>query len=689
MKPGTGGSSQPAGSLDTALKHARQLLDSRPALAAEQAIEILKVCPRHPEARLIAGAARRLVSDTVGSVETLRALTADLPEWGLAHHELGLALAQVGRGDEALVAFEQAVTLEPNMADAWRALADHLTAIGDFAAADAAYARQIKAAAHDSRLLPAAAALCEGRIPIAERLLRNHLKRMPTDVAAIRMLAEVAARIGRYHDAELLLSRALELAPGFAAARQNYALVLHRQAKASDALREVERLLAEDPNHPSYRNLKAVVLGTIGEYEHSIAIYAGLIAQYSQQPKIWISYGHALKTAGRQADAVAAYRRTLELAPTMGEAYWSLANLKTFRFESTDIDAMRSQLAHPHLSDEDRCFFEFALGKALEDAGDYAQSLEYYERGNRRRRAQVSYDPDELTDLVRRSRQLLDQRFFEQRRGYGAAAPDPIFIVGLPRAGSTLLEQILASHSAIEGTMELPDLMAIARELAGPVRPDALPPYPHVLANLSAEACRALGEQYLARTRIHRKRGAPFFIDKMPNNFAHIGLIQLALPSARIIDARRHPLGCCLSAFKQHFARGQNFSYTFEELGRYYRDYVDLMAHFDAVLPGRVHRVNYEALIENPEAEVRRLLHYCGLPFEEQCLRFHENARAVRTASSEQVRQPLFRDGLTHWRHYEAHLEPLRAALGPVLASHRGAPDLSSTTAWEEKEIHV
>jgi len=557
------------------------------------------------------------------------------------------------------------------MPDGWRALGDQLTVAGDTTGADNAYAQHIRASTRDPRLLAAAAALCENQIPHAELLLRNHLKAHPTDVAAIRMLAEVAARLRRYQDAETLLERCLELAPSFIAARHNYAIVLHRQNKAEGALREVNALLAVDERHPGYNNLKAAILAMIGELDGSIEIYGRVLAAYPQQAKIWMSYGHALKTNGREADSVAAYEKSIALAPQLGEAYWSLANLKTVSFSAVQLQAMRAQLARPDLSREDRFHLHFALGKALEDAHSYAESFEHYAAGNRLRRATLNYSAQELTELVRRCKTLLTREFFAARRDFGSEQSDPIFIVGLPRAGSTLIEQILASHSRIEGTMELPHLPALARSLQSPDQPGG---YPQVLQNLTAVQARGLGEQYLERVRIQRKSAAPFFIDKMPNNFMHIGLIQLALPNARIIDARRHPLGCCFSGFKQHFARGQSFTYSLEDIGRYYHDYVELMAHFDAVLPGRVHRVFYESMIADTETEVRRLLDFCGLPFEAQCLRFYENERAVRTASSQQVRKPIFRESLDQFRHYEPWLAPLEQALGPVLGAYPAVP---------------
>lgn len=665
----------PTGSVATALQHAAKLLESDPASAGLQAEEILKAVPGHPLATLLLALSRRALGEEAQARTMLEQLVAAQPGWAPAHFELGRALAAAGNGERAVESMLRAVALRPEFQEAWLALADHLTAMGDTAAADAAYAQHIRHSTRDPRLLEAAAALCDGRLAPAEALLREHLKQRPTDVAAIRMLAEVAGRLGRYGDAEKLLTRCLELAPGFAAARHNYALVLHRANKAAEALPQIDQLLALEPRNPSYRNLKAAILGRIGEYAESIALYRGVLEDYPNQAKIWTSYGHALKTAGQQSQSVQAYRRAVELAPQFGEAWWSLANLKTLRFDDADIAQMRAQLQRGELRDEDRFHFDFALGKALEDRGEYPDSFQHYQSGNRLRRAGIAYDAGENAAQVARSKALFTPEFFARRAGMGDPAPDPIFIVGLPRAGSTLLEQILASHSQVEGTMELPDVIAIARELGGARSRSQESAYPEVLAQLDAGQLRALGERYIAQTRIQRKSSAPFFIDKMPNNFAHVGLIHLMLPRAKIIDARRHPLGCCFSAYKQHFARGQSFSYDLAELGAYYRDYVELMAHFDAVLPGRVHRVTYETLVSDTESEVRRLLAYCELPFEDACLRFHENERAVRTASSEQVRRPIFTDAVEHWRNYEPWLDPLKQALGPVLEAYPAVPE--------------
>lgn len=664
----------PRGTLDVALAHATRLLATAPALAAEQAIEILATVPGHPIASLVLGAAHRLQGDTAQALAVLEPLAHSQPQAGAVHFELGLALGSARRGEEAVIALQRAVRLKPDLPDAWRALGDHLTMMGDIAGADAAYARHIRHSTRDPRLLAPAAALCEGRIAPAEQALRAHLKQYPTDVAAIRMLAEVAARLGRYGDAQLLLERCLELAPGFTAARHHYAVVLLRSGKPAEAHAEIKRLLEAEPRNPGFRNLEGAILTRIGEYDRSIGIFADVLAEYPHQPRVWMSYGHALKTAGRQDDSVAAYRRAISLSPDLGEAWWSLANLKTYRFTAEDITAMTRQLERTDLAADDRFHFDFAMGKALEDRSEFAASFAHYEAGNRLRRQGLPYDADEQQAHIDRSIALFTRDFFGERVDNGCAAPDPIFIVGLPRAGSTLLEQILSSHSQVEGTMELPDIGMLARELSGRKKRSETSQYPEVLAELTADDCRELGERYLAQTRIQRKSDAPFFIDKMPNNFAHVGLIHLILPRARIIDARRHPLGCCFSAYKQHFARGQAFTYDLGDLGRYYAGYVALMGHIDSVLPGRVHRVFYEHMVADTDLEVRRLLAYCGLPFEEACLRFWETGRAVRTASSEQVRRPIYRDGVDQWRHYEPWLEPLRRALGPALDGYPQSP---------------
>ena len=523
-------------------------------------------------------------------------------------------------------------------------------------AADASISRAV----HNPRLMEAALALYEGRLHDAEPVLKAHLKRDPFDVAAIRMLAELAARIERYRDAEALLRRALELAPEFLAARSNLATVLHRQGRSGEAVEELEKLQQVDPNNLANANLKAAALGRVGEFDEALELYEQVLQGFAKQPKIWMSYGHMLKTVGRQADAVAAYRRALELAPTLGEVWWSLANLKTLKFDDADIAAMKAGLGRDKLAAEDRFHLHFALGKAHEDRRQAAEAFDHYATGNALRKELLPYDAVQTRAAVDHAMTLYTPDFLAARNHHGSEAADPIFIVGMPRAGSTLIEQILSSHSMVEGTMELPDipkLYAKARNMGG-------------IAQLSAEQARDLGEQYLLDTQVQRKSGKPFYIDKLPNNWLHTGFIRLILPQAKIIDARRHPLDCCFSNFKQHYARGQAFSYDLADMGRYYADYTELMDHFDHVMPGHVHRVFHERLIDDLDSEVRAMLDYLGLPFETAGLDFHTNERAVRTASSEQVRRPINRDGVGQWRVMEQWLDPLIDALGPALTQY-------------------
>ena len=523
----------------------------------------------------------------------------------------------------------------------------------------------IQSGLNNPRLMQAALALHDNRLEVAEPILRAHLKADPFDVVAIRMLAEVAARIGRPKDSEALLRRALEIAPDFGAARANLATVLYKQHRAVEAIAELDLLIGTDEEHPGHSNLKAAALSKIGGFDEAIELYQAVLDQAPHQPKVWMSLGHMLKTVGRTEEGITAYRQAIALTPSLGEVWWSLANLKTVRFTAADIAAMRQALATPGLGDEDRFHLDFALGKALEDAKDPDGAFTHYAAGNALRRRSLDYDPQTTSDFVDGAIAGATADLFASRAAAGCQARDPIFILGMPRAGSTLVEQILSSHSQVEGTSELPDIPALARRA---------PDYPHHLVELAPERLLALGEEYLERTRVQRKTDRPLFIDKLPNNWAHVPFIHLILPNAIIIDARRHPLGCCFSNFKQHFARGQAFSYSLDDVGRYYGDYVRLMAHVDTVLPGRVHRVIYERMVDDTEAEVRKLLDACGLAFEASCLRFFETERAVRTASSEQVRQPIFREGTEAWQAFDPWLEPLKVALGPVLDAYPDAP---------------
>ncbi len=647
------------------IEQASALLATDPASALREAMYILTLTPQDPRAILILGSAQRRLGDFAAARALLVPLAMAHPGAAHTHYELGLTLAALGERSSAIAALRHAVSRKPDLAEAWRALGDQLFLAGDTKGTDAAFAEHARALVTDPALKGAADALFHSRPAEAERRLRAHLRTDPSNAEALRLLADTVARQGRDSEAETLLAGCLGLDPGHDGARFSYATVLFRLQKGVEALAQIEHLLDRNPKDPAYRNLMAACLALVGDYERAIKLYEDLLADYDRQPKIWLNYGHALRTIGRFEDTVAAFRRCIVLAPGLGEAYWSLANLKTASFSPTEEIAMAAQLERTDLDGEDRLHLHYALGKALEDRGDHAAAFRHYARGAQLRRDELNYDAGEMTASVRRSKALFTRAFFEARAGSGSPSNEPIFIVGLPRSGSTLIEQILACHSNVEGTMELPDISFIAARIGWPASSK-------LLADCKPADLAALGEIYLERTRIHRKLGRPLFIDKMPNNFRHIGLIHLILPNARIIDARRHPLGSCFSAFKQHFARGHTFSYSLTDLGRYYRDYVELMAHFDEVLPGCIHRVIYEDLVADTETEIRRLLDYCGLPFEEDCLRFYENRRAVRTVSSEQVRRPIFRDGLDQWRHYEPWLGPLEEALGPALEHWRG-----------------
>jgi tetratricopeptide (TPR) repeat protein len=659
-------SNQAAGDLQSDLLHAASLLHKDPAQARAKAGEILQRYPESAPALHVLGVARRLQGDTADALAVLRPLAQRHPDDANILHDYALCLAADGQGEDALGTLRKVLAIDPGHSAAWRSLGDQLSVAGDAAGAEQAYDKHLALVSKHPELVEAAKFLNRGNLAKAEQISRAVLMKDATDVVAMRILASVGVKVGQLKDAAHLLERCLELAPDFHIARHNYASLLVRRNELENAQEQVEVLLRAEPKNPNSLILKATILVRMGEHAAALAIYENILKHYPLQSDAYMNYGHTLKTVGRLDESIAAYRKSIELRPATGEAYWSLANLKTFRFSDDDIRDMRSQVVETDGDPEDQAHLAFALGKALEDRKQYDESFSFYQRGNAIRGKHHRYNAKINVYNSARQVKALDAEFFAAREGWGCKAADPIFIVGLPRAGSTLLEQILASHSQVEGTAELPDIIAMSRKLGQKSRENPASLYPEVLAKLSAGQVRELGESYIQTTQVQR-HGLPYFIDKMPNNFQHIGLIHLILPNAKIIDARRHPMAGCFSCFKQLFARGQTFTYNLTDLGKYYRDYLILMDHWDRVLPGRVHRVQYEDMVADTEQQIRALLDYCGFEFEEQCLRFYETKRAIRTPSAEQVRQPVYKEGLEQWRHFEAHLGPLRDALGTVL----------------------
>ncbi len=592
---------------------------------------------------------------------------------------MNVATSNAASSGQGITQLENMLRRQPGVAANWFLLAAALRRAGRHDDAWHADLSGVHASSRDPQLLEAAVAMNDARLDESEAILRARLAALPADPVGTRMLGEVHWRRGDMSGALALVARALELAPGFDLARDFMIRLLLQTNRLTDALEHVEFLAGSPVKSPGHDLLLASVLVRLGDQERAGAIYQRLLAQMPHQPQVWQNLGHVLKTLGRQGEAIDAYRQAVSRQPTMGEAWWSLANLKTVKLGPDDIAAMERALAvlEPERAKraEDVFHLHFSLGKALEDAGDYAAAFAHYDRGNRLRRTMVAHDAADFSAEAAAMAATFSSAFIGAMGPGGCPARDPIFVVGLPRSGSTLVEQILASHSQVEGTMELPEMMMIAGRLQSRVDEGEFPDFAAMVASLTPADRLRLGEEYIALTRVHRQTDRPLFVDKMPNNWQHVGLIKLILPNAKIVDARRHPLSCCLSGWKQHFARGQTFTYDLDDIGRYYRDYVGLMAAYDVAAPRAVHRVIYERMVADTEAEVRRLLDYLGLPFEPACLEFHRNTRAVRTASSEQVRQPIFTDGVDHWRHFEPWLDPLKAALGDVATRYPEVPE--------------
>ncbi len=623
----------------------------------------------HREALFLLAAIQRFSRRPLDALATAARLIELDNGYGRAYQERALCLRALGRDAEALTAFQDAVALNTGLLPSWRALAELQQANGQSEAADYARAQCAYLESLPDELQAVIRLIQEHRLGMAENLCRAFLQKNGHHTEGMRLLAEIGVKFNSYDEAEFLLESCLVLEPQNTNAHFDYVNVLNKRQKFGDAVEQAKALRQKAPGMGQFDLLYANQVLAVGEFDEALGIYRQQLERMPRNPTLHLSVGHALKTIGQQGQAIAAYRDAYRVKPDFGDAYWSLANLKTYRFEDSELAQMRAFEERPETGLADRYHLCFALGKALEDRGEYGESFAYYERGNRLKRDEVGYDWRRITKEIALQQEHCGPELFERFKGAGCAAPDPIFILGLPRAGSTLIEQILSSHSQVEGTLELPNILSLAHRLDGARRRDEEANYPRNLTELDRDALARFGEDFIRDTRIHRKLGKRFFIDKMPNNFRHIALIHLILPNAKIIDARRGAMGCCFSGFKQLFAEGQEFTYGLEEVGHYYRDYVGLMDHWDRVLPGQVLRVRYEEVVADLESQVRRLLDFLGLPFEPACLNFHETERAVRTASSEQVRQPIFRSGVDQWENFSDHLDPLRAVLGPELVA--------------------
>ena len=654
---------------DTILQEARKAIQAGDfATATKLTDRVLASQPGHRDALYMAAVCARYEGRHEDALAHLSELKAAAPDYGRAWQEEGHLRRKMGDAPGALNAFTRASRYNPSLIASWNAQAELQAAAGNQDAAANAHAQAVRLQALPRELLAVTNHIHEGRIFRAEEIARAFLQRHPTHVEGMRLLADIGSRLGVQEDADFLLESAVELEPENIQLRLDYIQVLRKRQKFSAALEQAKFLMARDPDSPVFQSHYAIESMQAGDYETALSYFDRVLKILPDDPATLVSRGHALKTYGRTEDAITSYRRATEVSPGHGDAWYGLANLKTYRFSDTELADMEAQAASSDLDHPSRIHIAFALGKAREDREDYDKAFAAYAQGNALKHQTVRYTTEQMQAELTAQKAHCTAGLFEKQGGKGYAAPDPIFIVGLPRAGSTLIEQILASHPDVDGTLELPNILSLAHRLRGRSQITDRERYPRILHELPAEDLAALGKEYIDNTRIHRQ-GAPFFTDKMPNNFRHLGLIHLILPNAKIIDARRNPMDCCWSGFKQLFAEGQEFTYSLEDIGHYYREYVVMMEYWDAVLPpGRILRVQHENVLDDLDDQVRRLLDYCGLPFDARCVNFHETRRAVRTASSEQVRQPINKSGLEQWRPYEAHLGPLKNALGPGLA---------------------
>ena len=628
--------------------------------------DVLQAEPDNPDALYMSAVCRRYTRDFDTALQLIAQLKVIWPEHGRAHQEEGHTFRDMGKPDEALLAYTRACRFNPALVASWRAQLEILKRRGLAQQAGQVVAQLESLQRLPQPLLAVLDLISQRKLLQAEDTCRKFLQKVPHHVEGMRLLADIGMRLGVLDDAEFLLESALKFDPDNTRVRIDYIQALRKRQKFGKSLEQAKLLLETAPDNPQFKSLFAIESMQTGNYETALSAFDEILEQLPADPVTWTSKGHAHKTCGDYEDAVEAYRAALSSAPHHGEAYYSLANLKVYSFSDSEIEQMLEQERNENLSHMDRVHLSFALGKAYEDKEDFATSFGYYQQGNRLKKSQTTYNAGQMSEDLAAQRDVCTAELFKRRSGCGHGAPDPIFIVGLPRAGSTLLEQILSSHSQVDGTLELPNILSLSQRLRRRARQEGTTEYPGILNELSDEEFDSFGTEYIEDTRIHRQ-GAPYFIDKMPNNFLHIGLIRLILPRAKIIDARRQPMACCFSGFKQLFAEGQEFTYDLTDAGLYYRDYVRLMDHWDTVLPGKVLRVQYEDVVADTASQVRRILDYCGLPYEDACVNFYQTKRSVRTPSSEQVRQPIYTTGLEQWRNFEPWLGSLKSALGDIL----------------------
>ena len=649
--------------IDIEVGRIRELSKGRRHSEALAAAEVLAAAaPQNRDARYLIAANQRCLNRIHEALATLQRLEQQHPRFSLLYQERGYCYMTLRDAPRAIDAFLRGVEINPALATSWSMLEHLYRMTGDVRNAATA-AERVSALKHlPLEIVQAGSLFSDGELSAAENTLRAYLLKSGDHVEALRLLARIEHQRDVLDEAESLFEAALRLAPNYLAARLDYVRVLIDRQKYLRAREEIDTLLKLQPGNSDYLSLYAAACVGLGQHEPAIALYRQLLAVSPRSADLHVSLGHSFKTVGRLKEATESYQMAAAARPSFGDAWWSLANLKTYRFSQNEIAQMRAEEAASAAHSVHPYHLCFALGKAFEDRNEYAESWQYYERGNALKRTESRYHPDITETNTRQQIEVCTSQFFAARVGVGVADADPIFVVGLPRSGSTLIEQILASHSQVEGTQELSEIQRIVLGLREK--------YPDVLAELAPEDFRRLGERYMTDTRAYRGP-KPFFIDKMPNNFRHVGLIHLMLPKAKIIDARREPMACCFSNLKQLFARGQEFTYSIGDISRYYRTYIELMRHWDAVLPGRILRVWYEDVVEDLEVNVRRILEFCGLEFEPACVEFYKTERTVRTASSEQVRQPIFRDGLFQWRNYEPWLGPLKDSLDDALIRYR------------------